>query len=90
MFNNKFVRHLTAAILVFVILTLFISGPVLAYSYSAFGSKSNTKFIEPFGKNPPTWIIGGEAEPWWKNIFDKKTGFDSWGRNGSSSGSRWW
>ncbi len=89
MFKNVFVRYLTAAILILVILTLFVSGPVFAFSNS-FGSKNNTTFIEPFDKNPPSWITNGGTEPWWKNIFDKKTGFDGWGSDGGTSGNKWW
>jgi hypothetical protein len=76
MLYNKYVRYLVASILVFVILNLFFSGPVVAISNFDFGSKNNTIFIEPVGKMPPAWITGEDTEPWWENIFDKKTGFD--------------
>ncbi len=89
MFKHKSVRHLIAAVLVIVFLTMFLSGSALAFGDSTFGNRSKTTYIEPFSKTPPSWIIGEGNEPWWKNIFDKKTGFDNWG-SGGSSGSKWW
>jgi hypothetical protein len=90
MFKNKYARQLTAAILVFLILTLFVSGSVFAFSDFNFDSGSKTTFIEPFSKTPPSWITGEDNEPWWKNIFDKKTAFDGWGSSSGSTGSKWW
>ncbi len=90
MLKNKFVRYLASTILIIVVLTLFVSGPVFAFSDISFGSKSDTTFIEPFGKNPPSWITNGETEPWWENIFDKKTGIDGWETNSGSAGNKWW
>jgi hypothetical protein len=90
MLNNKSVRYFVVTILVFVILTLFVSGPVFAFSNFNFDARNNTTFIEPFSKNPPAWITGEDSEPWWENIFDKKTGFDNWGGSSGSAGNKWW